>query len=275
MNNNYRPPPIDLDVYTPEQMYKKVQEYSTAKLITPAYKQIMLGVIAGGYIGLGCLFYLFLTATEPALVGWDLFLGGVVFSVGYIMALLTGGEVFTSSNLQAMSWASGRISTSRILNRWILILFANALGAMGLVVMVYFSGILWEGQGEVATHALSHAHYHTELARDEIFFRAVLGNLIICIAIWVSFAGRTVIDKLIPMLLIIPAVPLLNLEHIAASLFYIPLGLMLQIFYPEVIEAASMLTFWSTVKYLTWVTLGNVLGGSGLVALVYYVIYRG
>ncbi len=271
----YRPSPSGMEAFTPEQVYQKVQEYSDYKLLTPVYKQMMLGVIAGGYIGLGCIFYLFLRAhIEPA-GGIDLFIAGLAFSMGYIMAVLAGAEVFTSSNLQAMSWATGNSKISRILFRWAIILVANTIGALGLVFAVLLSGILWQANDLVGLFAFDVAQFHTQLSFTEIFFRAVLGNLIICIAIWISFAGRTVIDKLVPMTLIISAVPVMDLEHITASLFYVPLALLMPLFNPDLVPPAEYITMTSTFIYLTAVTLGNIIGGGGLVALVYFVIYRG
>ncbi len=262
------------DAYTPEQMYHKVQAYSQSQVVMPVHKQLMLGMVAGGYIGLGCVFFVFLLAWDTSSSA-NLLLSGLVFSSGYIMAVLAGAEVFTCNNLQAMSWASGKISTVRLLQRWGLILFANAFGALGLVILILFSGILGDGNKEAGRFALNLAHNHVYLGISEIFFRAVLGNLLICIGIWISFAGRTVTDKLIPMALIISAVPILNLEHVAASLFYVPLGILLPIWYPEMMEPAVHLTFHSTSVYIAAVTAGNIIGGSGMVALVYYVVYRG
>lgn len=275
-NDKYRPAPSGLDAYTPEQVYQKVQDYSRAKLITPAYKQMMLGVIAGGYISLGCIFYLFLMAGNPDATGVDLFFSGLLFSSGYIMAVLAGAEVFTSSNLQAMSWAAGTMSSGRIIFRWFIILLANTIGALSLVFLALFSGILWQGEADdVAQFAFEVARFHTSLGFTEVFFRAVLGNMVICIAIWISFAGRSVTDKLLPMSLIISSVPILELEHISASLFYVPLGILLPILNPGIFEPVDQITMTSTFVYLSAVTLGNIIGGGGLVALVYYVIYRG
>lgn len=255
-------------------MYHKVQEFTETQLLMPQYKQLMLGILAGVYIGLGCIFFIFMQASDAA-SNVNLFLSGLVFSSGYIISILAGAEVFTSNNLQAMSWASGKIPTRKLLHRWVLILFANSIGAFALAILVLLSGILTSEGVQVGEFAFDMAHQHTQLGFCEIFFRAVLGNVLICISIWISFAGRTVTDKLIPMAIIISAVPILNLEHITASLFYVPLGVLLPLWHPDIFEPACQITLSSTSVYLTAVTLGNILGGSGMVALVYFVIYRG
>ncbi len=268
--NSYQP--IGFEAYTPKQIYHKVQEYTEYQMVMPAHKQMMLGIVAGGYIGLGCIFFVFLSASESDA---SLFFSGLAFSSGYIIAILAGAEVFTTNNLQAMSWASGKISSWRIIQRWSFILLSNAIGAFGLAIVVLFSAILVGINIEAGKIAFWLAQNHTNLGIAEIFFRAVLGNLFICISIWISFAGRTVIDKLIPMALIISAVPILNLEHVAASLFYVPLGLLMPVWYPEIFGSLCNITFYSVAVYLSAVILGNIVGGSGMVALVYYVVYRG
>lgn len=272
MNSRKNYQPVGFEAYTPEQIFHKVQEYTEYQMVMPVHKQIMLGIVAGGYIGLGCIFYVFLSASES---GANLLFSGLAFSSGYIIAILAGAEVFTTNNLQAMSWASGKISSGRILQRWSLVLLSNATGALGLAIVVLLSAILVGANIETGKIAFSLAQNHTNLGFVEIFFRAVLGNLFICISIWITFAGRTVIDKLIPMALIISAVPILNLEHIVASLFYIPLGLLMYAWHPEIFGSLCDMTFNSVSIYLSAVILGNIIGGSGIVALVYYVVYRG
>lgn len=261
------------DAYTPRQVNNKVQDYSAYKRTLPVYKQVMLGVVAGGYIGLGVLFFLFITADGGA-SGTVLFIGGLVFSLGYVMCVLTGSEVFTSDNLQAMCWASGVLSTRNLLRRWALVLFANVIGSAGVALLVLFSGILVTQGDGVATYAYEVASRYTELGFREAFFRGLLGNLMICIAIWISFSGRTVTDKLLSMALIISAVPILNLEHVVASFFYVAFNILLPIWYPGLVEAASGVAVATTGSYLLAVTLGNIVGGSGMVALVYYLVYR-
>jgi len=198
-----------------------------------------------------------------------------VFSMGYIVAIVAGAEVFTSNNLQIMSWAAGKVSLAALLRHWGVLLVANAVGAAGLAVIVLLSGSLEMNDRAMAVRALEIAAAKASLSFHEAFFRGVLGNQLVCLAVWMSMAGRTVTDKTVAMILPLSAVAALNLEHVGASLYYIPRGMMLRVWRPELqVPGLEHVGFGGLFSNLVPVTLGNIVGGSLMIALAYYLIYR-
>jgi len=261
------------EAYSPQQIAQRVEATGVAKVRAPQLNIFMLGVLAGGFIGLGGLYYTFVTAgplpVSPVLAG-------VVFATGYLLAILAGAEVFTSNNLQVMSWASGRVTSCELLRTWALVLAANAVGAIGLGVLFLFSGMATDDGGLLAQRAVEIAAQKVVLPWHEAFFRGVLGNLFVCLAVWVSLAGRSVADKVLGTILPLSALAALGLEHVVASLYYLPRVWMLAWFVPEYAASvwAAGVTVPAMVSNLSAVALGNIVGGSLMVALVYYVIYR-
>jgi len=260
------------EAYSPQQIALRVEATGVAKVRAPRLNIFMLGVLAGGFIGLGGLYYTFVTAgPQPA----PPVVAGIVFATGYLLAILAGAEVFTSNNLQVMSWASGRVTSWELLRTWTLVLAANAVGAIGLGVLFLFSGMATDHGGILAQRALEIAGEKASLPWHEAFFRGVLGNLFVCMAVWVSLAGRSVADKVLGTILPLSALAALGLEHIVASLYYLPRAWMLAWFVPEYAPAvwAAGVTLPALFFNFSAVALGNIVGGSLMVALVYYVIY--
>lgn len=261
------------EAYSPQQIARRVEATGVAKVRAPRWNIFMLGVLAGGFIGLGGLYYTFVTAgplpVSPVLAG-------VVFATGYLLAILAGAEVFTSNNLQVMSWASGRVTSWELLRTWVLVLAANAVGAIGLGVLFLFSGMATDDGGLLARRAVEVAAQKVALPWHEAFFRGVLGNLFVCLAVWVSLAGRSVADKVLGTILPLSALAALGLEHVVASLYYLPRAWMLAWLVPDYAASvwAADVTVAAMVFNLSAVALGNIVGGSLMVALVYYVIYR-
>ncbi|MDS1272599.1 formate/nitrite transporter family protein [Lipingzhangella sp. LS1_29] len=261
---------MSLDAYSPPQIAERVEAFGVAKANSPWLRTLMLGILAGGFIGLGGLYFTVVTTDDST---WHLLAGGVVFSTGYMLAILAGAEVFTSNNLLAMAWASRRLTSWQLLRNWTLVLAANAVGAVGLAVVFVFSGLPDAQDGAVRARAIDLAAEHASLPLVHAFLLGVLGNLFVCLAIWVSLAGRSVTDRVVGSILPLSALGAIGLEHVAASLYFVPRGLLLS--WIDSTAAADMPEI-SPVGALTStvaVTAGNIVGGSLMVALVYYVTY--
>jgi formate transporter len=261
------------DAYSPEQIAQRVETIGVTKLRAPKLNIFMLGVLAGGFIGLGGLYYTFVTAGPLPM---SPVMAGMVFAVGYQLSILAGAELFTSNNLQVMSWASRRVSSAELLRTWGLVLVANAVGAVGLGILFLLSGMPTDDGGVLARRAVEIAGQKIELPWHEAFFRGVMGNLFVCLAVWVSLAGRTVADKVLGTILPLSALAALGLEHVVASLYYLPRAWLMQWYLPDyaaTVETAGV-TLASMAYNFSAVALGNIVGGSLMVALVYYVIYR-
>lgn len=261
------------EAYSPRQIAQRVEATGVAKVRAPLLNVFMLGVLAGGFIGLGGLYYTFVTAATPPAAP---VVAGVVFATGYLLAILAGAEVFTSNNLQVMSWAAGRVTSFELLRTWAVVLVANAVGAIGLVLLFLFSGMATEDGGWLARRAVDIAAQKVALPWHEAFFRGVLGNLFVCLAVWVSLAGHSVADKVLGTILPLSGLAAMGLEHIVASLYYLPRAWMLGWMGPDyaALVAEAGVTGAAMFSNFTAVALGNIVGGSFMVALVYYIIYR-
>ncbi len=263
------------DAYSPQEIARRVEQTGVVKAAMPPFKTFMLGVLAGGFIGLGGLFATFIAADPSFGPMTGRLLAGLFFASGYIMAILAGAEVFTSNNLLAMAWASGKITLSRLLGNWSLVLAANAVGALGLIALFLLSGLHSSLDGAVGRTAWLVGAQKMDLTFIETFARAVLGNLFVCVAVWISLGGRSMTDKVIGVLLPLSALAALSLEHVVASLYYVPRAALLFWLNPEYLPAgAAALSPLGVGAHFGAVIAGNIVGGSLMVAAVYYVIYR-
>jgi formate transporter len=259
------------DCYSPREIAARVEEIGVAKLELPWLSQFALGVLGGGFIGLGAMFFT-LVAADPTL-GFALsrVLGGVVFSLGLILVVIAGAELFTGNNLLIMARVSGRIGTRRMLAHLALILFANSIGAAGLALLVAWSGQAGMGDGAVGRAMVKIAADKCALPWEQAFCRGVLCNILVCLAVWLALAGRTVTDKILAVVPPVAAFVAAGFEHSVANLYFIPLGMLMN---GEAGPAVAGVDGMGMMRNLVAVVFGNRGGGAGMVGLVYRVIYR-
>lgn len=262
------------DCYAPREIAERVENVGVSKAELPLLSLLALGVLAGGFIGLGAMFFT-LVASDTGL-GFAIarVLGGVVFSLGLILVVVAGAELFTGNNLLLMACVSRRISAGKLARNLSLVYAANFIGAAGLALLVALSGHARMNQGGVGEAAVSLAADKCALPFSEIFFKAVLGNLLVCLAVWISMAGRTVIDKAVAIVFPVSAFVACGFEHCIANMYIIPLGILLKDGFPDATPNPAALDWSGLVHNLVPATLGNLLGGAGMVGLVYWIIYR-
>jgi len=191
-----------------------------------------------------------------------------VFALGLLLVVVAGAELFTGNNLLAMAWADGCLPTRDVLYNWVVVCAANFIGATGLAAVVFLSGHAEMNGGAVGRTYLQIAVAKSSLSLTEAFFRGVLCNVLVCMAVWMTLAGRSVTDKFIAIVFPISAFVAAGFEHSIANMYLLPLATMLQAAAGQPAEVAWL---W---RNLVPVIAGNLVGGSVLVALVYYVIYR-
>ena len=259
------------DAFSPAQIAQRVESIGVAKARLPLLSLAMLAIVAGGFIGLGALYYTLVASDTTLGFAAARVLGGVAFSLGLILVVVAGAELFTGNNLLVMAWADGRISLAELARNWLVVYLGNAVGAIGLAILVWLSRHGDMNGGAVAATYVRIAAAKAALPFDVAFFRGVLSNLLVCLAVWLSLAGRTVTDKVLAIVFPISAFVAAGFEHSIANLYLIPLGILLRDSAPS---AAAGLDWSGLVANLVPVTLGNIIGGSVMVALVYYVIYR-
>ena len=263
------------DCFSPKQVAERVEQVGVAKARLPMLSMIALGVLGGGFIGLGAMY--FTLVTSDATLGFvpGRLLGGLVFSLGLILVVVAGAELFTGNNLLVMAWTSNKISTRELLKNWSVIFLANFVGAAGLAVLVVLSNHQAMNGGAVGVQAVKIAAAKTSLPFWEALFKGVLCNLLVCLAVWLAMAGRTVVDKILAIVFPISAFVAAGFEHSVANMYFITLGMLLRdsVALPDGVNTAQ-LTWTGFAQNLLPVTLGNILGGAVLVALVYYVVYQ-
>lgn len=266
---------FEFDAYLPRQIAEKVQAVGVGKAHLAALPTIMLGIVAGGFIGLGALYYTVIVSDTHLPFGFARVLGGIAFSTGLILVVIAGAELFTGNNLLVMAWADRKITLAELLRNWGLVYAANAAGAIGIALLVYLSDHASMNHGALGLAYVKIAAAKTSMPFAEAFFKGILCNLLVCLAVWIAFAGHTVTDKVIAVVFPVSAFVAAGFEHSVANMYFIPLGILLKhsgFAAADGIDAGS-LEWAGFFGNLLPVTLGNIVGGSVMVALVYYAIY--
>ncbi len=261
------------DAYAPREVAQRVETVGVAKARLPLLPLLMLGVLAGGFVGLGALFFV-IVKSDPALgFAAGQVLGGLVFSLGLLLVVVAGAELFTGNNLLAMAWADGKITTAEVLRNWTLVCVANFAGAAGLAVLVFLSGHTGMGGGAIGRVVVRIALAKQELSLGQAFFRGLLCNVLVCMAVWMAMAGRSVVDKGVAIVFPISAFVAAGFEHSIANMYLMPLAMLVQ--QSAGLDAGQAAVTWTGIAgNLLPVIAGNLVGGSVLVGLTYHVIYR-
>lgn len=270
-----QPPIFNLQAYSPAEIEEAVEKVGVKKATLPLLTSFMLAVVAGGGIGFGALYYT-IVASDPALsFAATRVVGGMVFSLGLALVLIGGAELFTGNNLIVMAWASGKVSTRTMLRNWAIVWVGNLLGALGLVVLVFLSHHPEMNDGRVGLSVLNTAVGKIRPDMATLFFKGLLCNVLVCAAVWLAYAGRTVTDKMVAVVLPVSAFVAAGFEHCVANMYFLPLAwLLVQTGHAPTTFDASVITVSGILHNLVPVTLGNIVGGAGLVGAVYWMIYR-
>ncbi len=262
-----------LDAFSPKEIAHRVKTVGVAKARLPLLSMLLLGILAGAFIGLGALYFVIVKSDASLSFAISQLLSGLAFSLGLILVIVAGAELFTGNNLLAMAWADKQITSYELLTNWVIICFANFLGATGLAVLVFLSGHTEMNGGAIADKYLLIAAAKCSLPFWSAFFKGVLCNVFVCLAVWMALAGRTVIDKAIAIVFPISAFVAAGFEHSIANMYIVPLAMLIKTFGTSAIIADSV-SWMGLLTNLVPVILGNLIGGSVLVGLIYHVIYR-
>jgi formate transporter len=270
-----QPPIFNLNAYSPAEIKEAIEKIGVKKTNLPLQASFMLAIVAGGSIGLGALYYTIIASDAELSFATTRVVGGLVFSLGLALVLVGGAELFTGNNLIVMAWASGKVSTRSMLLNWVIVYFGNLVGALGLVVLVFFSHHLDMNAGRIGLSILNTAVGKIQPDVVTLFFKGILCNLLVCLAVWLAYAGRSVTDKMVALILPISAFVAAGFEHCVANMYFLPLAwLLTQTGSVPADFDASLITISGIVHNLVPVTLGNIVGGAGLVGAVYWAIYR-
>jgi formate transporter len=268
-------PIFNLQAYSPAEIEEAVEKVGVKKANLPFLTSFMLAIVAGGGIGFGALYYS-IVASDPTLSFATVrVVGGLVFTLGLTLVLVGGAELFTGNNLIVMAWASGKVSTRSMLRNWTIVYFGNLVGALGLIVLVFYSHHLDMNDGRVGASVLNTAAGKIRPDVIALFFKGILCNVLVCAALWLAYAGRTVTDKMLALILPISAFIAAGFEHCVANMYFLPLAwLLVQTGQAPANFDSSLITLSGILHNLVPVTLGNIVGGAGFVGAVYWAIYR-
>ncbi|HEU5323599.1 MAG TPA: formate/nitrite family transporter [Methylomirabilota bacterium] len=274
-------PPPRLDALLPPEMARLAEQTGVGKASLDTLSLLTLAVLAGAFIALGAVFStVVLAGAERAPWGVTRLLAGVAFSLGLILVVVGGAELFTGNNLIVMAWAGGRVSTRALLRNWAVVYVGNFLGALSIALAVYLAGSHEAGAGAFGAAALRIAAAKLRPDFLQAVVLGVLANTLVCLAVWLSYSARTTTDRVLVIVPPVSAFVAAGFEHSVANMYFVPFGLLVAVLDPAFtaargLEAEARALTWTAfaLRNLLPVTLGNLVGGSVLVGAVYWFVY--
>jgi formate transporter len=270
---------ITIDAFPPPEMAERMESVGVKKANLDFWSMFALAVLAGFFIGLGAEFCTIVVTDSGLGFGLNKLVGGLVFSLGLILVVIAGAELFTGNNLIVVAWVGGKLSLGQVMRNWIIVYFGNLVGSLGTAMLVYLAGQWTFANHGVGATALNIAIAKVNLSFAEGVARGILCNALVCLAVWLCMSGRSVVDKILAIVFPIAAFVASGFEHSIANMYFIPMGLLLRQ-EPQVLAAAGKVAsdlanlnmqgfFWNLVS----VTTGNIFGGGFMVAAVYWFVY--
>ena len=286
---------VKIDALLPPMMAAKAEEIGVRKAHMGGLTLFALAVLAGAFIALGAIFATtvgagsFVTSLEDgstlataAPTGLTRLMMGVVFSLGLILVVVGGAELFTGNNLIVMAWAGRKVSTALLLKNWAIVYAGNFVGAVATALIMFLSEQYTFSGGAIGLHALSIANHKAGLHFLPAVALGIMCNALVCLAVWLTYSARTTTDKILAIIFPIAAFIAAGFEHSVANMYYIPLAMLMQWGAPQ--------SFWTTIHKtpadfpnlnlynflvgnLLPVTIGNVIGGGLMVGAVYWFVY--
>ena len=270
---------LHIDARLPQQMAEKAESVGVAKIMAPRSRQFFLAILAGAFIALGAIFATTVaTGSEGMPYGVTKLLVGLVFSLGLILVIVGGAELFTGNNLIIMAWASGKIKMWDVIRNWIIVYTGNFVGAFGTAVLMFFSKQYLFAGGAMGETMLKIAVSKCDLEFLQAVVLGIMCNVLVCLAVWLTFSARSTIDRIAAIIFPITAFVAAGFEHSVANMYFIPTGLLIKDFAPGFAAGSSLdlsLLTWQNfiINNLIPVTLGNLIGGAVLVGAMYWMIY--
>lgn len=271
-----------MDSLMPDEMAEIAEEAGIKKVKRRFSKTLVLAILAGAFISFGAIFATTVTADLTLSHSFTKLIGGLAFSLGLILVIVGGAELFTGNNLIVMAWANKRIKTSQVLKNWSIVFFGNFVGAISIVVLMFYSQQYSSGTGGIGAKALSIAETKCSLGFVQAVVLGIFCNMLVCLAVWLCYSAKTTSGKILSILFPITAFVAAGFEHSIANMYFIPKALL--------IKSYATGEFWAGInsssemyENLTWsnfivnnlipVTIGNIIGGAVLVGFVYWFVY--
>ena len=277
-------PEPTFDALLPPAMAVKAEQVGVNKANLEAINTFLLAVLAGAFIAFGAIFSTTVTAGATGVLPYGIIklIGGLAFCLGLILVVVAGAELFTGNNLIVMAWASGKVTIAQLLKNWIIVYVGNFVGSIATALFMFLSEQYAFGSGDIGLNILNIADAKTNLGFVQAIVLGILCNALVCLAVWLTFSTRTTTDKILAVLFPITAFVAAGFEHSVANMYFIPVGLF--------VKGGAPSEFWNQIgktaadySSLTWqgflfnnlipVTIGNMIGGTVMVGVVYWLIY--
>ncbi len=271
---------INIDAFAPPAMAKRAEKIGVSKSELSFIKTLLLGFMAGAFIALGAVFATTVTAGASGILSFGVtkFLGGLVFCLGLVLVVVAGAELFTGNNLIAMAWASGKVSTAKLLRNWGIVYLGNFIGSIFIAIIMLLSKQYTFGGGVIGQTALGIANGKVHLGFVQAIALGIMCNFLVCLAVWLTFSARSTTDRILAVIFPITGFVAAGFEHSVANMYFIPVVLLIKHFDPAYVASSGL-----DLANLTWgnfflnnllpVTIGNIFGGAILVGLIYWKIY--
>jgi formate/nitrite transporter len=271
-----------LDALLPSEMAERAERIGVEKTRLDTFSLLALAVLAGAFIAFGAMFSTIVTAGADGVLPFGVvrLLAGLTFSLGLILVIVGGAELFTGNNLMVMAYAAGKVSANEIIRAWALVYTGNLVGAVGVALLFYAAGGYTHGSGAIGLAALTVGQSKASLSAYQEFIHGILGNILVCLAVWLCYGARTVADKILAIIPPISAFVAAGFEHSVANMYLLSFAILIKSGAPDAFWAATgkvaqaypNLTPLDALINLMMVTIGNMLGGV-LVGVTYWFIY--
>ncbi len=271
---------VQIDPYSPAEMATRAERIGANKTKQTTPNTLVLALLAGSFIGLGALFATVVSTDTGLGYGVTRLIMGMAFSLGLILVVIAGAELFTGNNLIVMAFAGRKVRIEELIRNWVLVYIGNFAGAVLTALFVYWTAQWTADNFKLGANALLIANAKVNLTWMQALTRGVLANALVCMAVWLAYSARSNTDKILAIIPPITAFVAAGLEHSIANMYFVPLGILLSN-EPSVVAAAGLSA--DKLANLTWgaflvqnlvpVTIGNILGGAGMVGLIYWFVY--
>ena len=267
----------------PHQITEKANDVAYGKATKAISSAFYLAITAGMFIAIAFVFYTTVT-TGAADLPWGVkgLIGGLAFSLGLLLVVVVGGELFTSSTLTLIAKASNQITTVQMLKNWFIVYCGNFVGAFFIVILIFFASVYMSDHGQWGLTILHIAQHKLHHSFSEAVALGILCNIMVCLAVWMAFGASSVTDKMFAVLLPVAMFVSSGFEHCIANMFMVPMGILIQNFAPiefwnAIGHSASEFSDLNSANFilnnLIPVTIGNILGGGVIVGLMHWMIY--
>jgi len=287
---------FQIDALLPVDMAAKAEQLGVRKVNLKWVNMFALAILAGAFIALGAIFATTVSAgsfsstlpeAEGAIAtawppGFVRLLSGTAFTLGLILVIVAGAELFTGNNLIVMAWANRKVSTGLLLKNWVIVYLGNFAGALATVAIMFFTRQYTFNSGAIGLQALNTANAKCGLDFVQAIALGIMCNALVCLAVWLTYSARTTTDKILAIIPPIAAFVAAGFEHSVANMYFIPMGLAIKYgdpaFYAQTVtkvgkDFSSLDVTNMFINNLIPVTIGNIIGGAVMVGMVYWFVY--